>query len=84
VLKTDVPVKLAGSRFVDGDVSLLIDGSSDTAVSGIKVSNVKVKDLSNLEATLSIDEKAKPGDHQIQVKGSGGISGTKPFTVAAP
>jgi hypothetical protein len=78
--KTDVAVKLGGSGFLKGDVTVLIDGTSD-AGSGIKVASLSVKDQSHLEATFSIDEKAKPGVRQVQIKTSGGLSGVQNFTV---
>jgi hypothetical protein len=81
--KMDIVVKLTGSGFQDGDVSVLIDGS-DSGANGVKTSNLKVKDSSNIEVTFSIDEKAKPGDREVQLKSSGGLSGTKKFTVQAP
>ena len=82
-VKSDVPVKLGGSGFLDGDVTILIDGVSDAAASGIKVVNLSVKDTTHLEATFSIDEKAKVGVRQVQIKTSGGVSGVQNFTVQA-
>ncbi len=81
--KSDQPVKLGGSGFLDGDVTVLIDGTSDAAASGIKVVSLSVKDTTHLEATFSIDEKAKVGVRQVQIKTSGGVSGVQNFTVEA-
>lgn len=82
-VKADVPVKLVGSGFFDGDVTIVFDGSSDAASTGIKVGNLSVKDSSNIEATFSIDSKAKIGDREVQVLTSGGLTGVQKFTVSA-
>jgi hypothetical protein len=81
--KSDVAVKLVGSGFFDGDVSILFDGSSDATASGIKINNLAVKDASNIEVTFSIDEKAKIGDRQVQVLTSGGLTGMQKFSIVA-
>ena len=79
--KSDVVVNLVGSGFLEGDVTILIDGSTDTSGAGIRVSNLQVKDPTSLNATFSISDTSKLGDHDVQVLTSGGLSGVKKFTV---
>jgi hypothetical protein len=83
VQKTDVPVKIGGSAFFDGDVTILVDGSSDPGASGIKMNAFTVKDSSHIEVTFSIDEKAKTGGREIQILTSGGLTGAQKFNVSA-
>lgn len=81
--KADVAVKLTGSGFNDGDVTILFDGVSDASASGIAVKDLKVASATSITATLSIAATARPGDREIQIKSSGGLTGVVKFSVEA-
>jgi IPT/TIG domain. len=67
-------LKLTGTNFIDGFSNVTISGD------GVKITTIKVKDDKSIEATITVDAKAKPGDRNVVVDNGARLE-SKPITL---